>query len=131
MIGLDTNVLIRHIVQDHPVQSSRATELISRSLTPEQPGFISAAVLVEVAWVLERTYRVKRLALASVIERILQTEVFVVEHEQEAFEAMAALEEGLGSFADVLIGAIARKSGCSHTVTFDKQALRLAGFQPV
>ncbi len=54
----------------------------------------------------------------------------VVEAEQQFFEAVAALSAGAGSFADALIEALARKAGCSHTVTFDRKALRLPGFEP-
>ncbi len=53
----------------------------------------------------------------------------MVENEQEVFTAMVALKEGRGSFADALIGALGDKAGCSRTLTFDRQALRLAGFE--
>jgi predicted nucleic-acid-binding protein len=39
------------------------------------------------------------------------------------------LKEGYGSFADALIGALGAKAGCSRTFTFDRKALRLAGFK--
>ena len=49
----------------------------------------------------------------------------------EVFTAWMALREGRGSFADALIAALGEKAGCSHTVTFDRQALRLDGFAPL
>jgi predicted nucleic-acid-binding protein len=52
-----------------------------------------------------------------------------VEDEQEVFTAMIALKEGRGSFADALIGAIGARAGCSRTLTFDRKALRLPGFE--
>ncbi len=54
MIGLDTNVLIRYLAQDDPVQSAKATEIIERQLTEESPGFVSVVAMAEIAWVLER-----------------------------------------------------------------------------
>jgi predicted nucleic-acid-binding protein len=42
-----------------------------------------------------------------------------------------ALKEGSGSFADALIGALGAKAGCTRTLTFDKSALRLPGFELV
>jgi predicted nucleic-acid-binding protein len=40
MIGLDTNVLVRYIAQDDPVQSPKAMRLIE-SLAADDPGYVS------------------------------------------------------------------------------------------
>ena len=131
MIGLDTNVVVRYLTQDDPVQSPKATELIERGLTEEEPGFVSVVAMAETAWVLERVYGRTAEEIAAVIERMLEVEVLVVESEQEVFTAMIAVKEGRGSFADALIGALGAKAGCSHTVTFDQKALRLTAFEPL
>jgi predicted nucleic-acid-binding protein len=129
MIGLDTNILVRYLVQDEPIQSAKATALIEKALSETAPGFVSGVALAELAWVLERIYGFATTAVASAIERLLQLAVLHVENEQEVFTAMIALKEGCGSFADALIAALGAKAGCSHTLTFDKKALHLAGFQ--
>ena len=129
MIGLDTNVLVRYLAQDDPEQSSRATDLIEHQLTERDPGFVSAVAMVETAWILERAYGLTAGEIAAAIERTLQAAVLVVEDEQEIFEAMTELRHGRGSFADALIAAVGRKAGCSHTVTFDRKAARLAGMR--
>jgi predicted nucleic-acid-binding protein len=128
VIGLDTNVLVRYLAQDDPVQSQQATELIERRLTEEDPGFVSIVAMVETAWVLDRAYGLSDDEIAAAIERMLQAEVLVVESEQEAFTAMIMLREGRGSFADALIAALGAKAGCSSTLTFDLKASRLPGF---
>ena len=129
MIGLDTNVLVRYLAQDDPAQSRTATELIEYRLSEAEPGFVTIVAMAEVAWVLERAYRLADQEIAAAIEGILQSEVLVVENEQEVFTAMVALKEGRGSFADALIGALGVKAGCSWTVTFDRRAGRLDGFE--
>jgi predicted nucleic-acid-binding protein len=128
MIGLDTNVLVRYLAQDDPVQSAKATALIERRLTEQDPGFISVVAMVETVWVLERAYGLADADIAAAIERTLQVDALVVESEQEVFTAMVALKEGRGSFADALIGALGARAGCSHSLTFDRKALRLPGF---
>ena len=128
MIGLDSNILIRHIIQDDPVQSPRATEILERELSAENPGFVSVVAMVETVWVLDRAYQFSPDRIAEAIERILQADVLVVENEQEVFTAMTALKEGRGSFADALIAALGARAGCSTTLTFDRKALRLPGF---
>lgn len=62
MIGLDANVLVRYLVQDHPVQTRRANALIDRAAAGEIAMFIDHAVICELAWVLGRGYgyRVRR-----------------------------------------------------------------------
>jgi predicted nucleic-acid-binding protein len=129
MIGLDTNVIVRYLAQDDPVQSTEATELIERELSEEEPGFVSVTAMAETAWVLERVYGLTTAELSAAIERMLQANALVVESEQQVFTAMIAVKEGRGSFADALIGALGAKAGCSHTLTFDRRALALAGFQ--
>jgi len=128
MIGLDTNILVRYLTQDDPLQSAKATELIERRLSEENPGFVSLVAMVETAWVLERSYGLAEVEVAAAVERLLQADVLVVESEQEVFTAMIALKQRRGSFADALIGALGVKAGCSLTVTFDQKALRLPGF---
>jgi predicted nucleic-acid-binding protein len=85
--------------------------------------------MTETACVLERVYGLSGAEIARAIERTLQTDVLVVESEQEIFTATVALREGRGSFADALIAALGARAGCSATVTFDRRALRLPGFE--
>ena len=51
MIGLDTNVLVRYIMQDDAKQSLKATKLME-SLTVDEPGFVSLVAVVKLGWVL-------------------------------------------------------------------------------
>lgn len=128
MIGLDTNVLIRYVVQDDPVQSRKAVELIEQNLSELEPGFVSVVVLAEFAWVLGRAYRMADQDIAATIEGILQSDVLMVERELEVYSALSAVKEGRGSFGDALIGALGQRAGCTQTLTFDRGALRLPGF---
>ena len=129
MIGLDTNVLVRYFAQDDPVQSNVATDVIERRLTVRNPGFVSVVVMVEAAWVLDRSYGLSTSDIASAIEHIFQADTLVVENEQQVFTAMTALKDGSGSFADALIAALGVKAGCARTLTFDRKALRLKEFE--
>lgn len=131
MIGLDTNVLVRYLAQDDPLQSARATAFIEQHLTEREPGFISIVAMAEMVWVLERAYHLAGAEIAAAVERTLQADLLVVESEQEVFTAMIALKEGRGAFADALIGVLGTKAGCTHTVTFDRKAARLPYFEPL
>ena len=129
MIGLDTNILVRYVMQDDPVQSATATAWIEERLSPENQGFISVVAIAETVWVLDRTYGVADQDIAAAIERLLQADVLVIENEQQVFAATIVLKDNRGSFADALIAALGVKAGCSCTLTFDRGALRLPGFK--
>jgi len=129
MIGLDTNILVRYLTQDDPAQSPRATYLIEQRLSEANPGYVSVVAMVETVWVLDRAYKLTNQEIAAAIERMLQTDVLIVESEQDVFTAMVALKQGLGGFADALIAALGSSAGCSCTLTFDRRALRLSGFE--
>ena len=130
MIGLDTNVLLRYLVQDDPTQSPKATEIIERRGTKEDPGFVSLVSILEIVWVLGSLYKRTRGEIADHIEMILAADTLEVQNEQEVYQAVIALRNGSGTFEDALIGALGVWWGCSATVTFDENAAkRLNGFQ--
>jgi len=128
MIGLDTNVIVRYLAQDDPVQSRKATACIGQ-LSESRPGFISLIVVAETAWVLKTVYRLTDAVIAAAIERLLQASELVVQNEQQVFYAVAVAKQGRGSLADALIGALGGTAGCDHTLTFDRKAARLPEFE--
>ena len=130
MTGLDTNVLVRYFVQDDAVQSRRAFEIIDR-FTEDEPGFISLVTMIEMVWVLGSTYGQSDQQIAKYIERMLQADTLFVQNEEEVFTAVVALKSGRGSFDDALIGALGKWAGCRSTLTFDKKAARIGGFELV
>jgi predicted nucleic-acid-binding protein len=131
MTGLDTNILIRYLTQDDPVQSVKANEIFERRLTRTNLGFVSVVVIVEAVWVLDRSYGLTGPEIAAAVERLLQVEVLMIENEQEVFTAMLAVKQGRGTFADALIAELGARAGCKRTLTFDQKAARLPGFELV
>ncbi len=129
MIGLDTNILVRYLTQDHPVQARLATHLLEETLTSEEPGFVSLIVLVEVVWVLESCYDTSRAEIAGILERLLRVRQLRIQDAETAWQALRAFRSAPGDFADCLIERIGHAGACSHTVTFDRAATRGAGMR--
>jgi predicted nucleic-acid-binding protein len=129
MIGLDSNLIIRLLVLDDSVQSVLAKAVVEDRLTPEKPGFVSVVAIAETAWVLARSYRFAALEVASALERVLQTETLVVDHEAAVFSALDAMREFGADFGDALIWALNAEAGCERTLSFDRDAKRLPGFE--
>jgi len=78
MIGLDTNILVRYLTQDDPIQSAKAAEILERRLTVKNPGFVSVVAMAETVSVLDRAYFLTAQEIASAIERLLQVEVLAI-----------------------------------------------------
>ncbi len=129
MIGLDTNIVLRYLLQDEPEQTAQVNHIVEDDLSPQNPGFLSLPTVLELVWVLRSVFKQDQNQIATHLERLLGAESFVIQNEQEVFEAMYALKRGTGEFEDALIGAVNRWAGCSHTYTSDRRALRLSAFQ--
>jgi predicted nucleic-acid-binding protein len=128
MIALDTNVLVRHLVQDDPGQSRKATQVITKQCTRDDPGFINRIVLCELVWVLESAYGYSKDTIVSVLEKLLRTSQLKIEDVQAAWTAFRIYQKGSADFADCLLGTTNRLGGCDVTVTFDRAASKLEGF---
>jgi predicted nucleic-acid-binding protein len=130
VIGLDSNILLRYFTQDDPVQAAIATDLLeNRMSADDELGFVSIVAMAETVWVLDRHYHFTIEQIAAAVESLLRADSLVVENEAEVFAAMTALRERRGEFADALIGALNSRAGCSRTLTFDRGAFRLPGFE--
>lgn len=129
MIGLDTNVVVRFLVQDDDVQSPIATRFMSR-LSKERPGFISAVVLAEMTWVLSRAYKASHADISNAVEGLLRSAEIVVENTEAAWRALGAYRaSATAEFADALIAETASLAGASETVSFDGKAVRGCGMR--
>jgi predicted nucleic-acid-binding protein len=131
VIGLNTNVLVRYLVQDDPDQAARATRFIERRCTADEPGFVNHMVLCEIVWVLESVYRLARSEVAAIVDRMLRVVAFEIEDFPLALAALQLYRDGACDFADALIGLRNRRHGCSATATFDRRAARLDAFVAV
>ncbi len=128
MRGIDTNILVRFLVQDDPEQSRTATDLLTRFCTDENPGFVDQVVLCELVWVLEGFYGYTREQVSLALSGIIRATNLSIEEREEVREALNQYNAG-ADFPDVLIGLVNLRRGCEHTLTFDRKAGRLRGFR--
>ncbi len=126
MIGLDTNVLVRYIMQDDAKQAAKATKLIE-GLTAQEPGFITLVSVVELVWVLSSAYLLDRDQIVQALDVILRSKQLVVDQAGHVLRALRAFGAGRADFADFLIERTAVAAGCAKTMTFDVAASKTAG----
>jgi len=126
MIGLDTNVLVRYIMQDDVKQAARASKLIE-ALSVSSMGFITIISIVELCWVLESAFDLSRAQIVEVLQYLAAVEVFKIDRVSIVAAAVRAYSDGKAGLADYLIERLSAQAGCEQTMTFDKAAAKSAG----
>lgn len=126
MIGLDTNVLVRYIMQDDAGQSPQATALIE-SLTVETPGFVPLVSVIELTWVLVACFGLDRSQIVAALEGLMRSKEIVVERADIVWQSVRVFRDGTADFADCLIERSAASAGCERTMTFDQGAAKSCG----
>ncbi len=122
MIGLDTNVLVRFITHDDPVQTSVAIKLMG-GLSPSSPGFVSVVAIAELNWVLKSLYRLEKSEVELVVENLLRSDALVVERSEIVWQALRKFKTCNAGFSDCLIERSGAAAECLYTFTFDKRAV--------
>ena len=123
MIGLDTNVLVRYIMQDDTKQSPLANKLIE-SLSSEELGFVPLVSAVELAWVLSSAYELSRDQMVAAFEGLLRTKELKLERAEIVWKALRSFQRSNIDFAGALIAESAAAVGCTRTMTFDRGAAK-------
>lgn len=128
MIALDTNVLVRFLVEDDKAQSRKAATLVEHAAARGETLFVSDIVLCETVWVLLSAYEVSRGAVADILSQLFAANHLRFSDVDGLRRALAGFIAGKGDFADYVIKEHARAAGCDRVATFDRALLKEAGF---
>ena len=118
-ITTDTNVLVRAVTQDDPVQGPLASEAISAASLIA----VTLPALCEFRWVLDRVYHLRAQEIAAAIRVLVEADNVAVD--RQGVEAGLALLDAGGDFADGVIAHAGRWLGAETFVSFDKKAVGL------
>jgi len=128
MIALDTNVLVRFLVEDDENQSRLASRLIKGAIERDEQLFISDIVMCETVWVLSSAYRFSRAEILEALAGLLRARAVVFASSDRLARALEAYATGKGDFADYLIREHADAAGADTVATFDRSLLKERGF---
>ena len=129
MIALDTNLLVRLIVQDDAAQARAVERLLVRAHRDQTSLFVADVVMCELVWVLTRRLGLSRTEIADALDRLLRTELVVVADAAITSRTLGAYRSGRGDFADYLIREQALAHEALEVVTFDRTLKGEAGFR--
>ena len=118
-ITVDTNVLVRAAVQDHPEQSAHA----SKALQDASLVAIPLPALCEFVWVLRRGYGMSVTLIADALVRLMNSDNVVVN--RPAVEAGLSVLGAGGDFADGVIAYEGNRAGAGEFISFDKKAVAI------
>ena len=126
MTSIDTNVIVRYLVGDEAEQAEAARALLD-GLTPDDPGFICREVVIETAWVLERSYRFTRAQVAEALMDLTASDSLVVENSDDVAAAAYLYRQGGAGFSDLMVLSAAERAGATPLYTFDRRLARMEG----
>ena len=126
MPALDTNVLVRYVVQDDSGQLATAKRLIGRCVAEGQSLFIPVTVTLEREWVLRASFGYEK---DDVLQTLSTCSRLTFESERALEVALQLYREGSVDFADCLHIALAAEAGEQPLWTFDKGAAKVIGAQ--
>jgi len=124
VIGVDTNVLLRLIVDDHEEQRAAARSFFA-SRTARDPAFVSSTVLAELIWLLRRRFRYSNDAILGVLRAMVSTNELRFEHGDHLRAFLEDDDRTPSDLADALIGWACAAAKCEKVVTFDKRSALL------
>jgi len=127
--GLDTNVLVRYLVEDDPIQAEAARRYIEEQCSVDRPALVHPVTLCELVWVLRAAYNVPRQRIAEAIDALLDTPTLYIMEAELVRGALQLFRSSSVDFADAYQHVAYQKAGAAGLVTFDRRAGRLTGAQ--
>jgi predicted nucleic acid-binding protein len=118
MHAIDTNVVVRYLTGDHPVQSARA-----RTLVDGTDVWVSLTVVLETVWVLRSVYETSAPRCIAALRGFGGLPRVTIENPAAVARALAWAEGGM-EIEDAL--HLAQASGCEGFMSFDRALVRAA-----
>jgi len=127
MAALDTNVLVRFLVEDDAAQLEAARDLIQNAIRSGQTLFVPITVALELEWVLRANFGFGKPPVIRTLSQLLASTELSFESEGALEVALVLYADSSADFSDCLHAALASAAGEAPLWTFDKAASKIAG----
>jgi predicted nucleic-acid-binding protein len=131
MPALDTNVLVRYVVQDDDTQLAAARRLIRKCVGEGRTLFVPVTVTLELEWVLRASFEYSRDEVMEALSSLFSAAELTFESERALEVALHLYREGSADFADCLHIALAAHAHELPLWTFDKRAGKVSGARTI
>lgn len=127
MPALDTNVLVRWLVQDDETQAEQVEAMLRSAIANRRTLFVPCTVILELEWVLRSRYGYTKAAVVQGLDSLLEAEELDIQFESAIERALYLYRQSRANFADCLHVGLSAATERLPFVTFDERASRLAG----
>ena len=127
MASLDTNILVRLLVQDDPHQTAVVHQLLAHSIQNAETLFVPVTVSLELEWVLRARYGFAKADIVHTLSTLLRAVELSFESEPALEMALLHYEQSSADYADCLHVALAELAQAQPLWTFDKAAAKTPG----
>ncbi len=131
MPALDTNALVRYMVEDDAAQMAAAKRLIRKCVSEGRTLFVPVTVTLELEWVLRASYEFTKEDVLHALSSLFSAAELTFESERALEVALQLYRENTADFADCLHVALAAQAGELPLWTFDKKAAKVNGAQSI
>ena len=129
MTALDTNILVRLLVNDDEDQSKIVFKRFKKAEKDNEILFIPLLVALELIWVLDSVYDCSRKEVINAIEKLTMMPIIRFEKLEVIHELIKCGRSTTIDLSDLLISNSSNSSGCRKTITFDKDASKYQLFE--
>ena len=130
MKAIDTNILIRFLVNDDPDQLKRVTRLFMKTKARNEKLLVSSAIILELIWVLEANYKAKKHKVIVALDKIINLD-FLFFPNRHSIEKLIDFSTQYPSLdlSDLFIALLAEEYGATSIISFDKKAQKFEFFE--
>lgn len=129
MAGLDTNIVVRWLMDDDARQSASVAHLLDTVRGTSETLLIPTTVALELEWVLRARYQQDKPTVVKAFNALLETQELEFENEALIEQALDAYKHGAADFADCLHASACTAARRAPLLTFDRGAAKLVGVQ--
>lgn len=125
--AVDTNVLLRYLLEDDLAQLAAVKILFRRAVTSGEMLFVPVTVMLELEWVLRSFFRVSKHAFIQMAREVLSSTELELQAEDAVEFALESYGQSTADYADCLHAALTADSNRGPFWTFDKTASKVEG----
>jgi predicted nucleic-acid-binding protein len=129
MIAIDTNILVRFLVKDDAKQADKVYNLFKDTEKQHEELYIPILVILEVIWVLESVYEIKRSDLLDTLSQLTLMPILCFENLSAIQSFILNAKNSNFDLSDLLIGYSTKLKSCEKVMTFDKKASKHQFFE--
>ena len=120
-VGIDTNILLRLLVDDDPIQR-KAVINFGAGIGVDYTGFVTLISILEIDWALRTQYGYAKHESADAIGRLMRIRGVEIQEHRNVATALEWVTSTGGDLADALIAHLCLDAGCENVATLDKKA---------